>query len=77
MPSNVPPIPKLWFDLPYVAALRGFFSEYRIRAQQNTHYIESDINEAIRLHVIDTTISMLTNADIQSTIAPDKGHNLS
>ncbi|MDO5287522.1 MAG: OAM dimerization domain-containing protein, partial [Actinomycetia bacterium] len=53
-----------------------FFSEYKMRAQQNTRYIESDLNEAIRTHLIDTMISMLTRADIQSTITPDEGRNL-
>ena len=76
VPPSAPPTPKLWFDLPYAVALRDFFSEYKMRAQQNTRYIESDINEAIRLHVIDTMISMLTSADIQSTITPDEGRNL-
>ena len=72
VPPSAPPTPKLWYDLPYAVALRDFFSEYKMRAQQNTRYIESDINEAIRLHVIDTLISMLTSADIQSTITPDE-----
>ena len=76
VPPSAPPTPKLWFDLPYAVALRDFFSEYKMRAQQNTRYIESDINEAIRLHVVDTMISMLTSADIQSTITPDEGRNL-
>lgn len=76
VPPSAPPTPKLWYDLPYAVALRDFFSEYKMRAQQNTRYIESDINEAIRLHVIDTMISMLTSADIQSTITPDEGRNL-
>ena len=76
VPPSAPPGPKLWYDLPYAVALRDFFSEYKMRAQQNTRYIESDLNEAIRTHVIDTMISMLTRADIQSTITPDEGRNL-
>ncbi len=76
VPPSAPPAPKLWYDLPYAVALRDFFSEYRMRAQQNTRYIESDIEEAIRTHVVDTMISMLTSADIQSTITPDEGRNL-
>lgn len=76
VPPSAPPGPKLWFDLPYAVALRDFFSEYKMRAQQNTRYIESDLNEAIRTHVVDTIISMLTSADIQSTITPDEGRNL-
>lgn len=76
VPPNSPPAPKLWFDLPYAVALRDFFSDYKMRAQQNTRYIEADIEEAIRTHTIDTLISMLTSADIQSTITPDEGRNV-
>lgn len=76
VPPSAPPAPKLWFDLPYAVALRDFFDEYKMRAQQNTRYIESDICEAIRTHVVDTMISMLTSTDIQSTITPDEGRNL-
>ncbi|WIY82698.1 D-ornithine 4,5-aminomutase subunit OraE [Propionimicrobium sp. PCR01-08-3] len=76
VPPSAPPVPKLWYDLPYAVALRDFFSDYKMRAQQNTRYIESDIPEAIRTHVVDTMISMLTSADIQSTITPDEGRNL-
>ncbi|MBW3084309.1 D-ornithine 4,5-aminomutase subunit beta [Austwickia sp. TVS 96-490-7B] len=76
VPPNSPPAPKLWFDLPYAIALRDFFGEYKMRAQQNTRYIEADIEEAVRTHTIDTLISMLTSADIQSTITPDEGRNV-
>jgi len=76
VPPNAPPAPKLWYDLPYAVALRDFFGDYRMRAQQNTRYIEADIEEAVRTHTIDTLISMLTSADIQSTITPDEGRNV-
>lgn len=76
VPPNSPPAPKLWYDLPYAVALRDFFSDYKFRAQQNTRYIEADIEEAVRTHTIDTIISMLTSADIQSTITPDEGRNV-
>ncbi len=76
VPPNAPPAPKLWYDLPYAVALRDFFSDYKMRAQQNTRYIEADVEEAIRTHTIDTLISMLTSADIQSTITPDEGRNV-
>ena len=76
VPPNAPPAPKLWYDLPYAVALRDFFSGFRIRAQQNTRYIESDVEEAVRTHTIDTLISILTGADIQSTITPDEGRNV-
>ncbi|MDX9735658.1 MAG: D-ornithine 4,5-aminomutase subunit OraE [Thermoanaerobaculia bacterium] len=76
VPPNSPPAPKLWYDLPYAVALRDFFSDYRMRAQQNTRYIEADIEEAVRTHTVDTLISMLTRADIQSTITPDEGRNV-
>lgn len=76
VPPNSPPAPKLWYDLPYAVALRDFFSDFKFRAQQNTRYIEADIEEAVRTHTIDTLISMLTHADIQSTITPDEGRNV-
>jgi len=76
VPPNSAPAPKLWFDLPYAVALRDFFKEFKFRAQQNTRYIESDIEEATRTHVIDTLISALTHADVQSTITPDEGRNV-
>jgi len=76
VPPSAPPAPKLWYDLPYAVALRDLFNDYRMRAQQNTRYIESDLAEAIRTHTVDTLISMLTSADIQSTITPDEGRNL-
>lgn len=76
VPPNAPPAPKLWYDLPYAVALRDIFSEFKMRAQQNTRYIEADIEEAVRTHTIDTLISMLTSADIQSTITPDEGRNV-
>jgi D-ornithine 4,5-aminomutase subunit beta len=76
VPPNAAPAPKLWYDLPYAVALRDFFSEYKMRAQQNTRYIEADVEEAIRNHTIDTLISILTSADIQSTITPDEGRNV-
>ncbi|HPT47561.1 MAG TPA: D-ornithine 4,5-aminomutase subunit OraE, partial [Candidatus Rifleibacterium sp.] len=76
VPPCAPPSPKIWYDLPYAVALRDIFSEFKFRAQQNTRYIESDIEEATRTHVIDTMISALTSADIQSTITPDEGRNV-
>jgi D-ornithine 4,5-aminomutase subunit beta len=76
VPPDAPPAPKLWYDLPYAVALREIFSDFKMRAQQNTRYIEADIEEAIRTHTIDTLISMLTSADIQSTITPDEGRNV-
>jgi D-ornithine 4,5-aminomutase subunit beta len=76
VPPDAPPAPKLWYDLPYAVALRDFFSDFKMRAQQNTRYIEADIEEAIRTHTVDTLISMLTSADIQSTITPDEGRNV-
>ena len=76
VPPDAPPAPKLWYDLPYAVALRDFFSDFKMRAQQNTRYIEADIEEAVRTHTIDTLISMLTSADIQSTITPDEGRNV-
>ena len=76
VPPCAPPTPKLWYDLPYAVALRDIFEGFKFRAQQNTRYIEADIEEATRTHVIDTLISALTSADIQSTITPDEGRNV-
>jgi D-ornithine 4,5-aminomutase subunit beta len=78
--SSVPPIaspaPDLKINLPYAVALRDFFSEYKIRAQMNTKYMESSTREATVTHVLNLLISKLTSADIQSTITPDEGRNV-
>ncbi|NOT57862.1 MAG: hypothetical protein HOP18_24940 [Deltaproteobacteria bacterium] len=76
VPPTAPPAPKLRLDLPYAVALREVFAGYCFRAQQNTRYIESDTREATITHVLDTLISRLTSADIQSTITPDEGRNI-
>ncbi len=76
VPPTAPPAPKLRIDLPYAVALRELFSGYRMRAQQNTRYMETDILETTVSHVLDTLISRLTSADIQSTITPDEGRNI-
>jgi D-ornithine 4,5-aminomutase subunit beta len=76
VPPTAPPAPKLRLDLPYAVALRDLFHGYKFRAQQNTRYIEADTAEATITHVLDTLISSLTSADIQSTITPDEGRNV-
>jgi D-ornithine 4,5-aminomutase subunit beta len=76
VPPTAPPAPKLRLDLPYAVALRELFRGYRFRAQQNTRYMEADTREATVTHVLDTLISRLTSADIQSTITPDEGRNI-
>ena len=76
VPPTAPPAPKLRLDLPYAVALRELFKGYVFRAQQNTRYVESDTLEATITHVLDTLISRLTSADIQSTITPDEGRNI-
>lgn len=76
VPPTAPPAPKLRLDLPYAIALRDFFEGYKFRAQQNTRYMEADTAEATITHVLDTLISRLTSADIQSTITPDEGRNV-
>jgi len=63
-------------DLPYAVALRDLFGEYKMRAQQNTRYMESCGREATVAHVMNILISRLTSADIQSTITPDEGRNV-
>jgi D-ornithine 4,5-aminomutase subunit beta len=78
--STVPPTsspgPALRYDLPYAVALRELFKPYRMRAQMNTRYIESDTREATVTHALNVLISRLTSADIQSTITPDEGRNV-
>jgi D-ornithine 4,5-aminomutase subunit beta len=76
VPPTAPPAPKLRLDLPYAVALRRIFRGHRFRAQQNTRYMESDTREATVTHVLDTLISRLAGADVQSTITPDEGRNI-
>lgn len=76
VPPTAPPAPCMRLDLPYAVALRDFFSEYKMRAQQNTKYMESDGKEATVTHTLNLMISRLTSADIQSTITPDEGRNV-
>ena len=76
VPPTAPPAPSVYLDLPYAVALRDFFSEYRMRAQQNTKYMEASTREATVTHTLNLLISKLTSADIQSTITPDEGRNV-
>jgi len=76
VPPSATPAPCLAYDLPYAVALRDLFSEYRMRAQMNTKYIESSTRDATVTHVMNMLISKLTRADIQSTITPDEGRNV-
>ena len=76
VPPTAPPAPALAYDLPYAVCLRWLFSGYKIRAQQNTRYIESDTREATVTHVLNLLVSRLTSADVQSTITPDEGRNV-
>ncbi len=76
VPPTAPPAPSMKLDLPYALALRELFSEYKMRAQMNTKYIESSTREATVTHVLNLLISKLTRAEIQSTITPDEGRNV-
>lgn len=76
VPPTAPPAPSMSLDLPYAVALREFFDEYRMRAQQNTKYMEASTREATVTHTLNLLISKLTSADIQSTITPDEGRNV-
>ncbi len=76
VPPTAVPAPDLKINLPYAVALREFFSEYKMRAQMNTKYMESSTREATVTHVLNMLISKLTSADIQSTITPDEGRNV-
>ena len=76
VPPTAPPAPAMTYDLPYAVAVRWLFSDYKIRAQQNTRYIESDSREATVTHTLNLILSRLTSADVQSTITPDEGRNV-
>lgn len=76
VPPTAPPAPCMRLDLPYAVALRDLFRDYKMRAQQNTKYMESDTREAAVTHTLNMVISRLTSADIQSTITPDEGRNV-
>ena len=76
VPPTAVPAPDLKINLPYAKALRDFFSEYKMRAQMNTKYMESSTRDATVTHVLNMMISKLTSADIQSTITPDEGRNV-
>lgn len=76
VPPTAPPAPALRMDLPYAVALRRLFEGYRMRAQMNTKYIESDAREATVTHTLNVLLSRLASADIQSTITPDEGRNI-
>lgn len=76
VPPDAAPAPCMRMDLPYAVALRDLFGGYRMRAQQNTRYMESDGRDATVSHVMNLMISRLTSADIQSTITPDEGRNV-
>lgn len=76
VPPDAAPAPCMRMDLPYAIALRDLFVGYKMRAQQNTRYMESDGRDATVSHVMNLLISRLTSADIQSTITPDEGRNV-
>ena len=76
VPPDAPPAPCVRMDLPYAVALRDLFKDFKMRAQQNTRYMESCGREATVSHVLNLVISRLTSADIQSTITPDEGRNV-
>ena len=76
VPPCAAPVPAFQYDLPYAVALRELFKGYRMRAQMNTKYIESDTREATVTHTLNLLISRLTSVDIQSTITPDEGRNV-
>jgi len=76
VPPTAPPAPAMRLDLPYAVALREFFREFKMRAQQNTKYMTSSAREATVTHTLNLLISRLTRAEIQSTITPDEGRNV-
>lgn len=76
VPPTAAPTPTMRINLPYAIAVRELFKGYRFRAQMNTKYIESDLFDATRMHMIDTLITRLAGAHLQSTITPDEGRNV-
>ena len=76
VPPDAAPAPCMRMDLPYAVTLRDLFGRYKMRAQQNTRYMESDGRDATVSHVMNLVVSRLTSADIQSTITPDEGRNV-
>ncbi|MDO5037023.1 MAG: D-ornithine 4,5-aminomutase subunit OraE [Tissierellia bacterium] len=76
VPPTAQPAPSMRMNLPYAVALRDFFDEYKMRAQQNTKYMTASTREATVTHILDILTSELTSADIQSTITPDEGRNV-
>ena len=57
VPPTATPAPCVYMDLPYAVALRDLFSEYRMRAQMNTKYVESSTRDATVTHVLNMLIS--------------------
>lgn len=76
VPPAASPTPDLKLNLPYAVALREFLSDYKMRAQMNTKYMDSSTREATVTHVLNLLVTRLTSADIQSTITPDEGRNV-
>jgi D-ornithine 4,5-aminomutase subunit beta len=76
VPPTAAPTPAMRINLPYAVTVRELFKGYRFRAQMNTKYIESDLFDATRMHMIDAFVTRLTGAHLQSTITPDEGRNV-
>ncbi len=76
VPPVVSPTPEFKLNFIYALTVRELFKDFKFRAQMNTRYIESDLFDATRVHVLDTLISRLTSVDVQSTITPDEGRNV-
>ncbi len=76
VPPTASPAPSMYLDLPYAVAVRDVFRDYRIRAQMNTKYMESELREATVTHTMNIMISRLCGTDVQSTITPDEGRNI-
>lgn len=76
VPPTSAPAPCIKIDLPYAVALRDFFEDFIFRAQMNTRYIESCTREVTVSHTLNSLISRLTSAHLQSTITPDEGRNV-
>ena len=51
VPPSATPAPCMYLDLPYAVALRDFCGRYKMRAQQNTKYVQSSTTEATVTHM--------------------------
>jgi D-ornithine 4,5-aminomutase subunit beta len=69
-PTAAPPAPCMRVDLPYVAALKDFFADYKMHAQQ--YALHADECSETVTHTLNLVISRLTGSDIPTTAVPQQ-----